>query len=1212
MRKLSLLFLLMLLLVPLARGQVTIGTTDYGSDLQGAINASADNDIIKITGTLNISGNLDIGLGANTLTISGESDANVVFSGGGRFIFEQGKNRTFENIVIDGDSTADRGAVFKMANVANLTLEGVTVRGGRSNSHGGAIANSGSVVIARNSVFTDNRSALSGGAIFTEGNGTVSLYNSKFINNWCAAFAEGADGKGAAIAMVGSNTPGLYAEGCLFLQNNSRNHGGVFIFENSTGLLVNCTLTKNRTSNAGGVAFLWGPVSLRFVNSTLAYNTAAGNTNSPCIKNIHNTNTLVFDNCILYENRDENGAGNELDIQSDVAHTITVNNSVLSGYSTNLTINGSGNITGVDIINLGLSNDVNAEGVLAISPGSQAINLGDADYLADLSITTDQTGKTRNFAGGKVDAGAFEANGSEGAGYVTLNGTSYGTDFGGAMIASVDGDTVKVFGLIEVTSSKNIDAGGNKVVVKGYNGATFKFTSTGAAGTGSRFNWATNVGFERTFRDIDFIGDPNGQTDAGAIMNMTKAGTLILENVTMSDGVSTASHGGAVRITGNGAVLQANNCQFIGNKAWKNGGAIYLNNSASAIVKNSKFIRNQAALMLTDGKGGAIGVNGSPVSGLWVENCSFEGNRSFNHGGVFLIENSKATIINSTMYSDTAKVSGGIAFIWATSNVNFINNTVAYNVTLGSQNDGAGLRIMQAVNTVAVRNCYFYKNSSVTDAIYQDITSNEPNTGIALSGTILSGGYNANTIPAGGHNVIGSALVKAGIAESLNGDLMLPLIDSLGQAINLGDTIGISALIAYDQRNQPRNFVFGKVDAGAYEMQDVLGKPPVIWPDSSGHMSYKGLSMTGYQGWFSAQGDGSGQNWVHYAKNGTFAPGSCVIDFWPDMREASADEKFATPFLKGDDTAYVYSPYIPATVNRHFQWMKQYGVDGAFMQRFVVDIMNPVTKARLNQVLKNALQSAKLTGRAVSVMYDLSGIDTTSRSSAEYLQIIKDDWNELKNSVGIADYGDGLNGENQPLLYHASKGHGGKPYPVVTIWGAGFNDDRKYNIGFISRLVDFFQQDEDAGQCAVMLGVPTYWRTAGNDVVTGDEYTRLIALMKKVDIILPWHTGRFNRTAFNDGTYENLVAGDITWCNTNGVDYAPVVSPGFSWKNLKGDAGLTGKPRENGYYYWDMAKAAVEGGVEMLYTGMFDEVNEGTQIFKVDNNPPANTIPFLS
>ena len=540
MKKLTLLFLFLMLLIPMIRAQVSIGATDYGPDLQAAINAAANNDIIKISGQLSISNNVDLGPGAATITIEGTSSANLSFSSNARFIFEQAKTRIIKSLTIEGDSTDDRGGVIKLGGSANLTLDGVTVKGGRSASHGGGIANAGATLIARNSTFSDNRCALSGGAIFTDANGSVSLFNCRFQNNWAAAFQEGADGKGGAIAMIGSNTPGLYAEGCLFYQNNSRNHGGVFIFENATGKFINCTLAKNQCSNDGGVAFLWGPVNLTFINSTFAYNTTLNNGNGPCIKNLQKTNTLVFDNCILFENRNAGGA--EFDIQSSVSDDIYVNNSILSGYSDNLNIVGIGNVLQADIVNLGLAEDINADGVLTIAKGSQAVDLGNGSFLMDEAISTDQSGNSRNFAGGRVDAGAFELNGSSGAGHVSLNGTSYGTDFGGALIAAANGDTVKVFGIIDIAEARNIDDGGTNVVIKGYNGATFKFSSAGGAGTGSRFVWAnnTNAGVERTFKDIDMIGDPNGQADQGAIITMTKAGTLILENVSMSNGYCTA------------------------------------------------------------------------------------------------------------------------------------------------------------------------------------------------------------------------------------------------------------------------------------------------------------------------------------------------------------------------------------------------------------------------------------------------------------------------------------------------------------------------------------------------------------------------------------------------------------------------------------------------------------------------------------------------
>ena len=42
-----------------------------------------------------------------------------------------------------------------------------------------------------------------------------------------------------------------------------------------------------------------------------------------------------------------------------------------------------------------------------------------------------------------------------------------------------------------------------------------------------------------------------------------------------------------------------------------------------------------------------------------------------------------------------------------------------------------------------------------------------------------------------------------------------------------------------------------------------------------------GKVLCGYQGWFTAEGDGSGRGWFHYGGRGGFKPGNCSIDLWP-------------------------------------------------------------------------------------------------------------------------------------------------------------------------------------------------------------------------------------------------------------------------------------------------------------------------------------------
>ncbi|MDF1570827.1 MAG: hypothetical protein P1P82_04345 [Bacteroidales bacterium] len=87
---------------------------------------------------------------------------------------------------------------------------------------------------------------------------------------------------------------------------------------------------------------------------------------------------------------------------------------------------------------------------------------------------------------------------------------------------------------------------------------------------------------------------------------------------------------------------------------------------------------------------------------------------------------------------------------------------------------------------------------------------------------------------------------------------------------------------------------------------------------SSKFMSYMGLVMAGYQGWFNCEGDGADRGWTHYSKGGIFESGSCTIDLWPEMDEYEV--KYKTPFTYADGSpAYVFSSYDESTVDLHFR-----------------------------------------------------------------------------------------------------------------------------------------------------------------------------------------------------------------------------------------------------------------------------------------------------
>lgn len=98
---------------------------------------------------------------------------------------------------------------------------------------------------------------------------------------------------------------------------------------------------------------------------------------------------------------------------------------------------------------------------------------------------------------------------------------------------------------------------------------------------------------------------------------------------------------------------------------------------------------------------------------------------------------------------------------------------------------------------------------------------------------------------------------------------------------------------------------------------------------TSQYKSYKGLIMAGYQGWFNAPDDGAGRSWNHYVARGEFGPGNTKVDLWLEVSECK--KVYKSPFVHADGSpAFPFSSYDASTVDLHFKWMKEYGVDGVF------------------------------------------------------------------------------------------------------------------------------------------------------------------------------------------------------------------------------------------------------------------------------------------
>lgn len=412
------------------------------------------------------------------------------------------------------------------------------------------------------------------------------------------------------------------------------------------------------------------------------------------------------------------------------------------------------------------------------------------------------------------------------------------------------------------------------------------------------------------------------------------------------------------------------------------------------------------------------------------------------------------------------------------------------------------------------------------------------------------------------------------------GNMEMITIGPVGKVLGTGYQ-GMNLVKVY-----PDRFISEFIALNQLPKEVVMSDPATKTTESMSRVrfkSIKNLVMAGYQGWFNTPEDGAGLGWKHFEKEKEFKPGKCTIDLWPDVSEY--EKTYETAFKLPDETpAKVFSSYDASTTDLHFKWMKQYGIDGVFMQRFVVSIRNQKGKDNYNKILNNAVLSAEKYDRAICLMYDLSGMEAGEED------ILIRDWKELCEKHKL------VSRNNNHYVYHHGK-------PLVAVWGIGFNDRRKYGYEQVKKIIDFLKSEG----CSILVGVPTHWRTLTIDAVSD---TRLLELVKQADIVHPWLVGRFDNNTYEP--YRKSIEEDIKWCKANGKDYMPVLFPGFSWHNMKKDAPQNMIPRLGGRFFWQQVKGAVDAGAESLYLAMFDEIDEGTAFFKCTNTPPVGESSFIT
>lgn len=315
-----------------------------------------------------------------------------------------------------------------------------------------------------------------------------------------------------------------------------------------------------------------------------------------------------------------------------------------------------------------------------------------------------------------------------------------------------------------------------------------------------------------------------------------------------------------------------------------------------------------------------------------------------------------------------------------------------------------------------------------------------------------------------------------------------------------------------------------------------------------------GRITAGYQGWFLAAGDGSLFNSFQHNN----------LECWPDTREYTKtynnptfwqDSVVTTATTLGNgQPATLISDYDQSTVNTHFLWMQQYGVETVALQRFIGHFSDPRVKDQVNTVLTRVAAAAQTYARKYYVMYDCSATDPI-----------------------VSDFDTYISSHTTEAAYAKQNSK-----PVICLYGIGKSDR-----GTTANWVTLINNLKAKG--LYVIGATQGNFTAGN----------YLDAVNVCDMIMDWGVGRSQNYGF-----QSLFTTNMTYCNAHGLDYQADIYPGtaFSNSHTTGKSPRNAIKRNHGDYMWTQFVAAKNAGVPSIYISMFDEMNEATQIMKSAEN----------
>lgn len=358
---------------------------------------------------------------------------------------------------------------------------------------------------------------------------------------------------------------------------------------------------------------------------------------------------------------------------------------------------------------------------------------------------------------------------------------------------------------------------------------------------------------------------------------------------------------------------------------------------------------------------------------------------------------------------------------------------------------------------------------------------------------------------------------------------------------------------------------------------------PVPTTSASSYSEFIGKTVAGYQVWFVAGSLTSG--WTHWNTRTSGAPGPNTSHFevCPDISEyPDAILKPTNLAPMGNGTPFkLFTSSDKEVIDIHLKWMKDYGIDGAAVQRFIGNIGSSIVNSPSESIIK-VKNAAEANQRIFYICYDTS----SSGMEATWDETIKMDWVynvEQKNLTTSPAY--------------AKVGN----KPVVQLWGIGMKGGK--NPGTAAETIDLINFFKSRG-CYVIGGTPKGWRTGTSDskgvtqpaTVPGDNED-FLPVYESLNMISPWMPGRIRTNADADNLFTSTQTPDKSFCDARNIHYMVVNFPGFGWSQWN-DGDVNHTPRNAGEFMWKQATNIKKLGCKNMYFAMFDEYDEGTAIMK--------------